>query len=265
MADDCTVDIAVAREVHQILIELGEQFGLPSDQIAKWKRIRENIAPYRINEDGALAEWAPKKYKDVYNHRHNSHLYPVFPGYEFFQSGSKPELRKAAHVALKKRIEHAHLITHPYVSGHGIVFAAQMAARLGDVKNVRALLEKIATGSWHYNSMVSSHCPDGLHYNLDVGLSYPRVLMEMLVFSHPGHIELMPAWPKNYADGSIKGVLVRGGHKIDITWANGKLKSAVLHAGHDENTIVKYGDDTKPLALKAGETYKLNSQLRVIK
>jgi len=265
LADDCTVDIAVAREVHQILIELGEQFGLPSDQIAKWKRIRENIAPYRINEDGALAEWAPKKYKDVYNHRHNSHLYPVFPGYEFFQSGSKPELRKAAHVALEKRIEQAHLINHPQLSGHGIVFAAQMAARLGDVKNVRALLEKVATHSFHYNSMVTSHCPDHLYYNLDVGLSYPRVLMEMLVFSHPGHIELMPGWPKEYGDGSIKGVLVRGGHKIDITWANGKLKLAVLHAGLNENTIVKYGDDIKTLKLRAGKTYKLNSQLRVIK
>jgi alpha-L-fucosidase 2 len=151
------------------------------------------------------------------------------------------------------------------LSGHGIVFAAQMAARLGDVKNVRALLEKVATHSFHYNSMVTSHCPDHLYYNLDVSLSYPRVLMEMLVFSHPGHIELMPGWPKEYGDGSIKGVLVRGGHKIDITWADGKLKSAVLHAGLNENTIVKYGDDTKPLALKAGETYKLNSQLRVIK
>ncbi|RKY09643.1 MAG: hypothetical protein DRP65_07605 [Planctomycetota bacterium] len=91
------------------------------------------------------------------------------------------------------------------------------------------------------------------------------MLMEMLVFSHPGHIELMPGWPKEYGDGSIKGVLVRGGHKIDITWANGKLKSAVLHAGLNENTIVKYGDDIKILKLRAGKTYKLNSQLRVIK
>lgn len=265
LADDCTIDIAVAREVHQILIELGEQFGLPSDQIAKWKRVMENIAPYRINEDGALAEWAPKRYKDVYNHRHNSHLYPIFPGYEFFQSGSKPELRKAAHVALEKRIEKAHLINHPQLSGHGIVFACQMAARLGDVKNVRALLEKIATSSFHYNSMVSSHCPDGLYYNLDVGLSYPRVLMEMLVFSHPGHIELMPAWPKEYADGSIKGVLVRGGHKIDITWKDGKLKSAVLYAGLNDHCVVKYDNVTKTLKLKTGETYKLDSQLEAIK
>ena len=261
LADDCTIDIAVAREVHQILIELGERFDLSSEQIAKWKQVRKNIAPYRINEDGALAEWAPERYPDVYNHRHNSHLYPVFPGYEFFQSDADPKLRGAAHVALQKRIKQAHLIKHPQVSGHGIVFAAQMSARLGDVRNVRRLLDKIAKSSWHYNSMVSSHCPDGLYYNLDVSLSYPRVLMEMLVFSRPGHIELMPGWPKKYADGSIQGVLVRGGHKIDITWKDGKLKSAVLHAGVDDSTILKYGNATNALELRAGETYRFDSRL----
>ncbi len=75
----------------------------------------------------------------------------------------------------------------------------------------------------------------------------------------------MPGWPKEYGDGSIKGVLVRGGHEIDISWADGKLKSAVLYAGYDEDTIVKYGDVSNSLKLKAGETYKLDSQLETIK
>jgi hypothetical protein len=75
----------------------------------------------------------------------------------------------------------------------------------------------------------------------------------------------MPAWPKEYGDGSIKGVLVRGGHKIDIAWKDGKLKSAVLHAGLKDHCIVKYGDVIKSLKLKAGKTYKLDSELEVTK
>ena len=259
LADDCTVDIAVAREVHQILIELGEQFNLPSEQITKWKHIRAKIAPYRINEDGALAEWAPERYAEVYNHRHNSHLYPVFPGYEFFQDGADPALKKAAHVALEKRIEQAHLVIHPQLSGHGIVFAAQMASRLHDVKNVWALLEIIAKSSWHYNSMVTSHCPDHLYYNLDVALSYPRVLMEMLVFSHPGHIDLMPGWSAELPDGGIQGVLVRGGHKIDLAWADGKMTSALLYAGKNESLVLAFGEQRKTIDVKAGGRYSLET------
>ena len=84
-------------------------------------------------------------------------------------------------------------------------FATQMVARLGDVKSIRALPEEIATSSWHYSSMLTSHYPDGLHNNLDIGLSYPRVLKEMLIFSHHGNIYL--------------------------AWANGKQTSAVFYAG----------------------------------
>lgn len=261
LADDCTIDIAVAREVHQILVELGEQFGLASEQIAKWRHVRDNLPPYRINEDGALAEWAPEQYPDVYNHRHNSHLYPIFPGYEFFQDASMLALRNAAHVALQKRIEKAHLISHPQLSGHGVVFACQMSARLHDVKNVRALLQKVATSSFHYNSMVSSHCPDHLYYNLDVALAYPRVLMEMLVFSYPGNIDLMPAWPKEYGDGRITGVLVRGGHRLDMAWKDGELESITLFAGADGEIVLRCGNRARTLDLKAGDTYRFDGQL----
>ena len=263
LAYDCTIDIAVSREVYQILIELGEQFGLPSEQIDKWKEVRKNIASYRINEDGALAEWAPKEYPEVYNHRHNSHLYPIFPGYEFFQSDGTPELRKAAHVAIKKRIELRHLIDMPQLAGHGIVFAAQMASRLHDVNSVKALLEQIATNSFHYKSMVTSHFPDHLCYNLDVALSYPRVLMEMLVFSHPGNIDLLPGWYADLPDGSIKGVLVRGGHKIDLAWANGKLTSAVLYVGKDDKINVTYGDLKNSISVKTDSVYKFDEELNV--
>ncbi len=262
LAHNSTIDIAVAREVHQILIELGERFGLPAEKIAAWRKTRDGLPAYRINSDGALAEWAPERYADTYGHRHNSPLYPIFPGYEFFQSGADTKLRNAAHVLLQKRIEKAHLIIDPQLSGHGVVFATQMAARLHDVTNVNALLKKIATSSFHYNSMVTSHCPDHLYYNLDVALSYPRVLMEMLVFSHPGNIDLMPGWNDKLPDGSVKGILVRGGHKIDLDWVDGKLTSAVLYAGQDDVINVTCGSLNSKLEIKAGHIYIFDHKLK---
>ena len=253
---DTTFDIAVAREVFQILIELGETFDLDQQKIASWKDFRRNLVAYRINKDGALAEWVPEEYEDNYNHRHNSHLYPIYPGMEFLSPESDPALLQAAGVALDKRFN------HETGSAHGLIHVALMAARLHDVDKVRKNLDLFARRDYHYSSLVTSHDP-GHHYNLDASLSLPRLLMEMLVFSRPGHIELMPGWPTEYQEGSITGILIRGGHKIDISWSDGTLNSAVLHSGHDDRTIIKYGKGTKSLDLRAGKTYRFNGQLEI--
>ena len=70
----------------------------------------------------------------------------------------------------------------------------------------------------------------------------------------------MPAWPEEFAEGSIKGVLVRGGHKIDISWRAGQLASATLYVGRDDRITVSYGDDSRSLDCKAGKVYEFNSQ-----
>ena len=102
-------------------------------------------------------------------------------------------------------------------------------------------------------------------FQIDGNFGGTAAIAEMLLQSHDGTITLLPALPSTWTTGSIKGLRARNNISVNITWKDGKLKSAVLHAGLNENTIVKYGDDTKTLKLKAGKTYKLNSQLKVIK
>lgn len=94
-------------------------------------------------------------------------------------------------------------------------------------------------------------------YNLDAILSFPRLLMEMLVFTEPGRIELLPAWPAAYPDGSIKGVRLYGGHTLDLIWKEGKLVKATLLAGSDEEVEWVNGDDKKTLKLQKGKVYAL--------
>ena len=258
IADDSTIDLAVAREVYQVLIEQGPKFGIPPAQITEWKNIRNKIAPYRIDSKGTLAEWAPEKYTVTnYGSRHNSHLYPIFPGHEFFQPGTSAGLLEAARAALQKRIETEHLRLSEELSGHGILYAAMMSSRLREVKNVHKLLNHIARNGFQYDSMFTSHCPNGRYYNMDVAGSLTRLLMEMLVFSHPGNIDLMPGWNAELPAGSCSGMLVRGGHKIDIAWAGGAMTSAVLHAGANETLTVRFRDQTAPLTVKSGQQYEL--------
>lgn len=255
---DSAFDIAVAREVFEILIELGQQFGLAPDRIAQWRTYRRRLVAYRVNADGALAEWAPQGYRDRYSHRHNSHLYPVFPGMEFLKPDADPALLKAARTALDKRF------AHDTTSAHGLVHVALMAARLHDVDKVRVNLDRFSRRKYIYTSLVTSVFPGQKIYNLDASLSLPRLLMEMLVFSRPGHIELLPAWPKEFPKGSVKGILVRGGHKVDLSWADGELKSATLYAGYNDKCTVTCGNVTRTFAFEAGGRYRLNSQLRMV-
>jgi hypothetical protein len=254
---DCTHDITVAREVFRILIELGEQFELDEAKIAKWRNFREKLVPYRINEDGALAEWIPKRYKDMYNHRHTSHLLGIYPWWELSWPDADPKLREAAHVALRKRFE------FKSKDAHGQMYVSLMATRLKDVGMVRAGLDRMAKEIHYFNNMATSHGRSSRNFILDASLSFPRLLMEMLVFSRPGHIELLPTWPEDYPDGSITGVLVRGGHKLDLTWADGKVVSAILHTGHDDIATISHGDVKKSFEFKAGQNYRFDGQLRM--
>jgi alpha-L-fucosidase 2 len=254
---DCTFDLAVAREVFRILIELGGQFKLDENKIAKWRNYRDKIVPYRINRDGALAEWASAKYGEYYKHRHLSHLIMVYPWWEFSLPGSDAKLIKAAGTALDKRFDFDARETH------GLMHVALMATRLKAVEKVRTNLHRLASGRYFYNSMASSCRPGPKINNLDASLSLPRLLMEMLVFSRPGHIELLPAWPKEYPNGSISGVLLRGGHKIDLTWADGKLLTATIHAGCDDRVTITYGAVSKTFEFKTAKSYRLDSQLKM--
>ena len=252
LSKDATMDVAVAREVFGILLDLSDRFNLPQAERLKWSSYLERLPEYRINEDGALAEWVDATYPDVYNHRHLSHLYPVFPGSQLSKNKGDVQLVKAAQVALDKRFE------FDTSSAHGLLHVALQAARLGDMDKITKNLDRFSHRYYVYNSLVTSHDPDHRIYNLDAVLSLPRLFMEMLVYTEPEKIELLPAWPEGYADGRLKGIRVFGGHTLDLAWANGEVTEAVLHAAQDGPYEVAYRGRTKQLDLSAGEDYAIS-------
>ena len=250
LCKDATMDVSVAREVFDALIQMGRNFKLDGADIAKWQSYLDKLPAYRINEDGALAEWVDLRYKDIYEHRHSSHLYPIWPGTELLQPGADPALLKAAQVALDRRF------MTDTDSAHGLMHVALIAARLHDVEKVRTNLGRFSRRGYVYTGLVTSHYPKNNVYNLDSVLSLPCLLMEMLVYTDPGRIELMPAWPKDFPDGHITGIRVQNGHKLDLVWTAGKLVSATLHPVRDDTCEIRYGDTVKSVSLKAGKPFK---------
>ena len=253
LSKDSTMDVAIAREVFVLLRQMGKQFGLDPKDLNKWSSYLHKLPSYRINKEGALAEWVDVNYKDVYNHRHNSHLYPVFPGTELVGSHADRRLQKAARIALDKRF------AFDTSSAHGLIHLALQAVRLKDLDKVRQNLDRFSKRKYFYNSLVSSHEPSGGIYNLDSVLSFPRLLMEMLVYTQPGKIELLPAWLEGFPDGTVRGMKVMGGHTLDMSWKNGKITNLSIHAANNESYTISWKDRERKILLKSNETHKIDS------
>lgn len=253
LSKDATMDIAIAREVFSLLCQMGHQFHADSAEMAKWKHYLDKLPAYRINEDGALAEWIDPRYKDIYNHRHNSHLYPVFPGIELVGSNVDSKWREAARVALAKRFQ------FDTSSAHGLIHLALQATRLKDTATVRENIERFSKRNYLYRSLVTSHEPGRVIYNLDAILSFPRLLAEMLVFTKPGHFETLPSWPDGYPDGNLKGIRIYGGHTLDMEWKDGRLVSLVIHPIADDSLEWEYHGKTTTLVLTRGKVFRWNA------
>lgn len=249
LSKDATMDVAIAKEVFRLLLEMGRTFRADKKELAKWNNYLQRLPSYQINDEGALGEWIDEAYQDVYNHRHLSHLYPVFPGSQLGKSEGDPRLIHAARIALNKRF------AFDTGSAHGLIHVALQAVRLGDIDKVKTNLDRFSRRHYLYDGLVTSHDPEHQVYNLDAVLSIPRLLMEMLVYTEKGKIELLPAWPCDYADGSIKGIKIYGGHTLDITWKAGKLIEAVLYARQNERYEVVCGDVRRHVQLHKGKTY----------
>ena len=249
LSRDATMDIAIAREVFTLLIRMGEELGAGAGEMEQWKRIAEKLPAYRVNDDGALAEWIDPHYPDIYNHRHNSHFYPLFPGVELVGADGDARLQKAAGVALEKRFQ------FDTSSAHGLIHLALQSTRLKNSTVAAENIDRFAKRNYLYNSLVTSHEPNHYIYNLDAVLSFPRLLMEMLVFTKDGYCELLPSLPEGYPDGSLKGVRIYGGHTLDISWQGGRLKSLTIHPIADDKLEVQYLNEKRTLSLSKGKAY----------
>ena len=254
LSKDATMDVAIAREVFTFLCDMGRRFHASSAEMERWNAILQKLPAYRINNDGALAEWVDPAYPDIYNHRHNSHLYPVFPGIDLVGSDADPALQKAAKVALDKRFG------FDTSSAHGLIHLALQAARLGDADKVRQNIERFSKRNYLYDGLITSHEPGRAIFNLDAILSFPRLLMEMLVFTKSGYIEFLPAWPVGFPDGSLKGMRIYGGHTLDICWKAGRLESFTIHAVADETLEWAHDGMKECLELKKDKPFQWRRQ-----
>jgi alpha-L-fucosidase 2 len=207
---NASMDISVCREVLSNLIQACELLGTDADSVSKWKAMLTKLPPYLLEQDGTLKEWAWPTLEERYSHRHISHLYGVWPGDEI-DPDRTPQLALAAMIADRKRVPER-------LAAHGRCHRALVGARLKDCYMVDTELRQLTEQGYVAATLRCSHDPWAFPMP-DAQGGIQTIIMEMLLYSRPGVIELLPALPPSLEKGSIKGMLARTFARIDnLSW-----------------------------------------------
>ena len=257
-SNGCTYEVLMIRELLLEFLEAYEELEEAAAEkadcelAAAAKAALGKLPPYRILEDGTLAEWAHDYPSADLQHRHTSHLLGLFP-YGQITPGTTGELAEAAYKSIRAKLT-------PYENWEDTGWARSMlllyCARLEKGEeayaHLRSMQEKL-TGS---NLLVMHPPTRGAGsfcdvYELDGNTGFSMGVMEMLVQSHNKVISLLPALPKDWPDGRLEGAALRGGLTLNLEWREGRLLQAEAVSDRGGRAVFAYGERTKEYVLEA--------------
>ncbi|GIE29124.1 hypothetical protein Ait01nite_021690 [Actinoplanes italicus] len=258
---DATLDVQAVGALLRGLLTVTEVLGSPSDddQI-RWKSLLAALPPMRVNDAGELAEWIDPRFPDNHEHRHCSHLYPLYYGGDP-AFDEDPALRAAAVRAVRARLRWW-LSEASDEMGYGLALLGVAAANLGLAEEAYAALTRISEAYWRPN-MAPTHNRDHM-FNVDLAGGLPALVVAMLLRSRDvgadgvARIDLLPALPTAWPTGSVRGLVARGPVTVDLTWSPGRWE-AVLTSRTDRTVQVgRPTGTTETIRLRAGRPFHLN-------
>jgi len=231
-----TMDVMVCKDVLTSLVAACKALGIEQANIPKWEAMLKRLPEYRINDDGALAEWIPEGGPERYKHRHLSHLHACYEALDDLDPERTPKLWAAAQEALRRRIH-----SGGEVSSHGRVHMGLAAAFLRMPEEAYGRLEVMATGRSMYASMMCSHEPNGAIFNCDANGAMPEIIHRMILQSRPGMLDLLPALPGAWPRGEIRGIKARQQITINRLAWNEKEGQVTLRltSEKDQNIVLR--------------------------
>lgn len=213
----------------------------------------KRLPPHRVGERGQLMEWL-EDVKPPAGHRHISHLYGVYPS-DLITVEKTPQLAAAARQSLIER--------GMSDTGWSMAWKACVWARLKDGNRVLKELRLALHPDMLQPNALNHHVKKRRIYQIDATLGCTAAMAEMLVQSHGGCIELLPALPVGeFPNGSVSGLRARGAFEVDIEWNNRQLKSVAVRSEKGGLCKLKYGSRMIEFQTDEGEEYRFSGPLR---
>ena len=210
----------------------------------------KKLPPIRIDSTGRIMEWMEEYEEKELGHRHMSHLYALYPS-DQISVDQTPELAEAAKKTLKTRLSHGGGHT-----GWSRAWIINFYAKLRDAESAAENIRLMLTNST-YPNLFDRHPP----FQIDGNFGVTAAIAQMLVQSGENEIILLPSLPRQWADGSVKGLRVVGNASVDLAWKDGKLVEFAIYADSEYNGTLVYGKKKSLIYIEKGKSIQVNGQL----
>jgi len=243
----CTMDMALIGELFDNCIASAKELGVDAEFSAKLAAARKRLVPFQIGKYGQLQEWSVDFEEHTPGQRHMSHLYPLYPGNAITPRGT-PELAKAARTSLERRLANGGAYT-----GWSRAWAIAFWSRLGDGNMAWESLSMLMKHSTNMNLFDTHPAGKSAIFQIDGNFGATAAIAELLLQSHTGVMEVLPALPSAWPQGEVKGLRARGAAEVDIRWLGGKAELVTLKPEHAGIYKLRAPEGQKVTAVNAAD------------